>query len=1072
MNRSVLTLLLPALLALLGPAAAGAGTFEIHHGTTWIPDPLYDLDESGDPTCGDRVGIGVHMGVDAPDRYDPTNLRVVIALPSQVTLDTERTFIADGQESDCTLIEGDSPGDTRIVAECAVLCSSGLPNCSQNGASINAPVFIDDPNTTSSFAFQAKATADQWDGVILGDDLSVPGNANPATFSYQPCPLVRPASLYATLADSLVADVDGDGLADPGDTLRYAVSVHDTGDELARGVEINIPQPAYGQLVTGSVTTPVGAGVVSGNRPGDTVVTVDLGTLDPAFAKSFTYDVRIVDLVPASVSQLSSQGLLDASNAAGTVTDDSDTRAFIDPTVTPLDFDPDLAITKTAVPSTVAAGNPLTWELTLTNLGRAGSGPVTLTETVPDHTTYDAGASAPGWSCTDGAVPGTACTLDLPPLAAGASTNADFAVRVDAALPAGAETTANTATVTDDGSAGPDTDPTNNTATATATLDASPRLTVTKAGPDSIRPGEILAYQLTYENIGTQAATGVELVETVPEHTLFVASASTPGWSCSDGDPAGTPCTLSRATVAAGAEATVAFAVRLAPTVPADLATITNRVTLRRDPGDDPPSGPDPGDDTETPVDAAVDLTLTKTGSDSARPGEVVLYELALANRGDRDAVAVTVEETVPPPARFDAGSSTAGWSCSDGAPAGTACRLDLTALPAGATDTATFALRLPATLPAGAETLTNAAAVRSPAPDANPGDNDDTATTTLDAAPDLVLTKDDGGATATPGGTVSYTLTVSNTGDQDATGIQLLDTLPEHADLVANASTGTWTCDTITPVGDDPPASLTQCRLDLADLAAGDTAPPLTVTLRVHDVDPSVTEIVNRASVTDDGTGGPDPNPADNQATETTPLDHGAPPPPPEPRLAATLVDTVLDDADGDGLPAGGDVVGYTAVVTNTGDAPATLVRLQLPPDPHTELIPEQTTSTHGTLTTGTTPGDEQIDAALGTLAPGDTATVTFEVRLAAPLPTGLDHIEAQGDLTSADAPNAVTDDPDTPTALDPTLTPLDDDAGGPGEPQPIPTVSDLGLALLVALFGVAAWRRLRRTPLPEARS
>ena len=45
--------------------------------------------------------------------------------------------------------------------------------------------------------------------------------------------------------------------------------------------------------------------------------------------------------------------------------------------------------------------------------------------------------------------------------------------------------------------------------------------------------------------------------------------------------------------------------------------------------------------------------------------------------------------------------------------------------------------------------------------PDEDPTDNQDTDTNTINAAPDLVITKDDGGATTTPGGTVVYTLVV-----------------------------------------------------------------------------------------------------------------------------------------------------------------------------------------------------------------------------------------------------------------------------------------------------------------------
>ena len=58
---------------------------------------------------------------------------------------------------------------------------------------------------------------------------------------------------------------------------------------------------------------------------------------------------------------------------------------------------------------------------------------------------------------------------------------------------------------------------------------------------------------------------------------------------------------------------------------------------------------------------------------------------------------------------------------------------------------------------------------------DLTPSDNTDTIATTIDAAPDLTITKDDGlvaPASVVPGDTITYALEVANTGTQDADGV------------------------------------------------------------------------------------------------------------------------------------------------------------------------------------------------------------------------------------------------------------------------------------------------------------
>jgi uncharacterized repeat protein (TIGR01451 family) len=221
--------------------------------------------------------------------------------------------------------------------------------------------------------------------------------------------------------------------------------------------------------------------------------------------------------------------------------------------------------------------------------------------------------------------------------------------------------------VRDDGANGADPVPGDNQAVETTPVDAAPDLALSKSvGGGSVEPGEVLVYTLSYENEGTQTASGVALREVVPEHTVFVAGASDPEWTCSGGGGAGSSCVLLVGDVVPGGAGSVVFGVRVEAELPAGVETVVNGAEISDDGGNGP--DPDPGDDedeVETPVDAAPDLSVLKRGpGGSVRPGDVVVYTIEYANQGSQAATGVVLEERVPGFAVFEPGASSAGWSC------------------------------------------------------------------------------------------------------------------------------------------------------------------------------------------------------------------------------------------------------------------------------------------------------------------------------------------------------------------------------------------------------------------------
>jgi hypothetical protein len=144
------------------------------------------------------------------------------------------------------------------------------------------------------------------------------------------------------------------------------------------------------------------------------------------------------------------------------------------------------------------------------------------------------------------------------------------------ATPTETETATATATVTS--TASQTVTPTD-TSIPTATRTAGPPLlTIQKTSSASVDPGETLVYTLTYKNVGGSIATSILLTEIVPDHTTFNSAASTAGWSCPDGSPPATVCTLSVPDLPAGGQGIAQFAVTVDD--PTDTTAIRNTVVI------------------------------------------------------------------------------------------------------------------------------------------------------------------------------------------------------------------------------------------------------------------------------------------------------------------------------------------------------------------------------------------------------------------------------------------------------------------------------------------------------------
>ncbi|HEY6322196.1 MAG TPA: hypothetical protein VJA16_11625 [Thermoanaerobaculia bacterium] len=348
---------------------------------------------------------------------------------------------------------------------------------------------------------------------------------------------------------------------------------------------------------------------------------------------------------------------------------------------------PVLKLAKSVQSGSGTPGATLVYRLVVSNSGNQDSGPVTLGDTVPANTAWNAGASAAGWSCS-GATAGSTCTLPVGNVPAGGSASTLFAVTIANPLPAGVTAVTNTACVGGTQTCGSVTTPTN----------GMPALGVHKSLSGTATPGATLTYTVAVQNTGNQGASSVTVNDLVPQYTTFQPAASSPGWSCAPNASAGSLCTDQVSVLGAGATLLLTFVVKVSSPLPAGAAAISNTACASIQ--GLPEAATQVCDTVTTPTQGHPRLILAKqyTGG-PVLPGAVLPFTLHLANTGDQDAGPVTLQETVPAHATFDAAASTPGWTCA-AATAGSACTLALPGLAAGAASQAVFALTADAALP------------------------------------------------------------------------------------------------------------------------------------------------------------------------------------------------------------------------------------------------------------------------------------------------------------------------------------------------------------------------------------
>lgn len=270
----------------------------------------------------------------------------------------------------------------------------------------------------------------------------------------------------------------------------------------------------------------------------------------------------------------------------------------------------DLVTTNSAAPTSVAAGNNVTYTQSVTNNGPAGTtAPTTLTQSTPPNTNFQSITFPVGWSCVTPAIGGTGtitCT-DAGSLGANATANFTLVLQVNAGTPSGTNI-AETATASA-GNIIPGLTTNSATATVVVANANSADVAITKtATPNPVLQGDTLTYTLTVVNNGPASATNVTVMDTLPSAVTFLSVTTTAG-TCSE---AGGTVSCLLGTMANAATATVTIL-----TIAGTPGVVSNTATVTADQTD-----PVPANNTSTQTETITAATMIQLRSFTAQAGQ------------------------------------------------------------------------------------------------------------------------------------------------------------------------------------------------------------------------------------------------------------------------------------------------------------------------------------------------------------------------------------------------------------------------------------------------------------------
>ena len=715
------------------------------------------------------------------------------------------------------------------------------------------------------------------------------------------------------IADLVVTKSSAPTSQAAGAAVTYTVTVANNG-----------PNPATNVVTTDTLpggTTFAGSAPPTGTSCTASGQTVTCTTASIASGSSVEIPIT-ADIAPGAAA-----GTVVNSASASAATADDVTTNNVGTAGTTITRNADLALTKTG-PSTVIAGNTVSYTLTATNNGPSTAVATTVTDTLPVGATLVSTNPSQG-TCNANTSQTIVCALGT--VAPGGTATVGIVATVSASFTG--TSVVNSATVA---SSTPDATAANNAASLTTTVTQNADLVVTKAANlASVVAGNQLRYTVTVANSGQSDARGVALSDPLPTGVTVLETSPTQG-TCTTA--ATVTCDLGLITPGTSARITILVRVGSATGTGSLVNTASATTTTRQN-----NTANDLGSVSVTVTNSA-DLALTKTATPNpVQLGNNLTYTLTASNAGPSLARSVVLTDTLPVGTAFVSGSGCSAAAGTVTCPVGS--------LAVGDTVTRTIVVSTPGT---GTTSLTNEATVSAATDDPATDNNTARFVSTTQSSADLTLTKSASPVPLVAGRDVTYTLVGTNTGPSTATGVSIVDTVPDTVSLTS----ATATAGSCTTTGQT-------VRCTVASLAANAT---VTVTIvGRYSAASQATTSANTGTISADTP--TDPTTSNNSATSVSTVSRSA-------DLAVTMTTP--------GTPVrAGEEATYTVRVTNAG--PSTAVNTVV-----TGQVPEGLDPVLGSSAGACTVTGRTVTCPVGVVAVGQVLEFSFRARVRPNTPAG----------------------------------------------------------------------------------
>lgn len=427
----------------------------------------------------------------------------------------------------------------------------------------------------------------------------------------------------------------------------------------------------------------------------------------------------------------------------------------------------DLSVTKTASPSPVGVGQPLTYTIVVRNNGPDTATSVAAKNTIPSGVCISDITVTQGSYCYENGI----INWNVGTLTAG-----EEGTMIVTVIPENAGIIGNTANVYHNNQTDQDPNPNNNSATVNVTVTPSVDLIIIKESyPMDITPGSPIDYSITVLNNGPSTANNVIVTDTLPTGVTVQSVIPSQG----SYQQTGNIITCNLGSLDINDRANIRITV-----IPTAEGLIENTAEVT---SDEPDSNPENNHDSAVNnVGMAADVSITKTtSSDVVVTGQTIAYTLLVKNTGPSSATNVKVVDNLPSNVSIISITQSQG-SYSQ---LGNDITFNLGNLASNATANIEINVK-----PMLVGMITNLASASADEIDPNKCNNTASVCTFVSGAEgtDISVMKTHSPEPAGICSPVLYTITVTNNGPTSATGIILTDNMPSSLEIISvNCSQG-----------------------------------------------------------------------------------------------------------------------------------------------------------------------------------------------------------------------------------------------------------------------------------------